>query len=141
MSTETSTDTKVFEAFEKYDFDADEKFKAGAASIIAKEGGGDDVLLKAKLYYYARFVEAIDFDAYQSWKNEDEDAQAKEKEPTTTAMGDTVTIPPKLTFQQVVDMIESGQEVPGIRQIPNKLNEGTPSEAKMTVRRKPWENE
>lgn len=27
----------------------------------------------------------------------------------------------------------------GIKQIPNVLNEGTPSEAKMTARPKPWE--
>lgn len=27
----------------------------------------------------------------------------------------------------------------GIKQIPNVLNQGTPSEAKMTARPKPWE--
>lgn len=36
-------------------------------------------------------------------------------------------------------MIEKGIEIPGIKQIPNKLNEGVPSEAKMTARPKPWE--
>ncbi|ORX54398.1 hypothetical protein DM01DRAFT_1407259 [Hesseltinella vesiculosa] len=126
-----STDTSTFEAFDNYDFDNDDKFKTGAASIIAKEGDGDDVLLKAKLFYYTRFIQAMDADAYQAWK----------KVPSTTELGDTVTIPPKLTFQQVVEMIESGQDVPGIRQIPNKLNQGTPSEARLTARRKPWEQE
>jgi hypothetical protein len=38
-----------------------------------------------------------------------------------------------------VEKIEKGEEIPGIKQIPNKLNDAAPSEAKLSVRPKPWE--
>jgi len=36
-------------------------------------------------------------------------------------------------------MIAKGLPIPGIRQIPNKINEGTPSKPSMKPRPKPWE--
>jgi hypothetical protein len=47
--------------------------------------------------------------------------------------------PRRLTFQEIVEKIEKGEEIPGIKQIPNKLNEAPPSEAKLSARPKPWE--
>lgn len=47
--------------------------------------------------------------------------------------------PRRLTFQEIVEKIEKGEEIPGIKQIPNKLNDAAPSEAKLSVRPKPWE--
>lgn len=47
--------------------------------------------------------------------------------------------PVRLTFQEIVEKIEKGEEIPGIKQIPNKLNEASPSEAKLAARPKPWE--
>ncbi|RUS20799.1 hypothetical protein BC937DRAFT_94365 [Endogone sp. FLAS-F59071] len=45
----------------------------------------------------------------------------------------------KLSFAQLVDMINKGEPIPGIKQIPNKLNEGTPSVPSQPRRQKPWE--
>ena len=43
------------------------------------------------------------------------------------------------SFYEICEMIAKGLPVPGIRQIPNKINEGTPSKPSMKPRPKPWE--
>ncbi|ORZ17054.1 hypothetical protein BCR42DRAFT_413828 [Absidia repens] len=139
----------VFLSFTQYDFDKDERFQAGVSSIMNKqEGDKDEMLEKAKWFYYTKFVEAFDFNEYQKWKTKVETTEETERDQTTTegststtmtANGDQVTVPPKLSFQQIVEMIETGQEIPGIRQIPDKLNEGEPSQPKLKARPKPWE--
>ncbi|KAJ9079221.1 hypothetical protein DSO57_1037694 [Entomophthora muscae] len=45
----------------------------------------------------------------------------------------------KLSFQELVEFIKEGKEIPGIRIIPNKLNIDPPSKPKLTPRPKPWE--
>ncbi|CAO3644279.1 unnamed protein product [Cunninghamella blakesleeana] len=141
------SDTEAFLAFKKYDFDNDEKFKAGLANILKnQEGSKEDILEKAKWFYYTKFVEAFDFEAYKEWKKEEggieeekEKDTKKESVYTTTVDGEKITVPPKFSFQEIVEMIETGKEIPGIRQIPNQLNEGTPSQPKLSARPKPWE--
>ncbi|KAI8332644.1 hypothetical protein BC941DRAFT_474070 [Chlamydoabsidia padenii] len=153
---------KVFLSFTQYDFDNDDRFKAGVSSIMKnQEGSKDEVLEKAKWFYYTKFMEAFDFDDYQQWKKDNMDkeghattkAETAEEEVinnktesieysiTTTVDGERVPVPPKLTFQEITEMIETGQEIPGIRTIPNKLNEGKPSQPQMKTRPKPWEQQ
>ncbi|KAF9584315.1 hypothetical protein BGW38_006889 [Lunasporangiospora selenospora] len=43
------------------------------------------------------------------------------------------------SFQEICELIASGKPIPGIRQIPNELAEGTPSLSAMNPRPKPWE--
>ncbi|CAO3571001.1 unnamed protein product [Mortierella alpina] len=43
------------------------------------------------------------------------------------------------SFQEICELIATGKPIPGIRQIPNNLAEGTPSEAKLAPKLKPWE--
>jgi hypothetical protein len=43
------------------------------------------------------------------------------------------------SFYEICEMIAKNQPIPGIRQIPNKINEGTPSKPSMKPRPKPWE--
>ncbi|KAF8920468.1 hypothetical protein BGZ58_004356 [Dissophora ornata] len=43
------------------------------------------------------------------------------------------------SFQEICELIAAGKPIPGIRQIPNNLAEGTPSEAKLAPKLKPWE--
>ncbi|KAI9272464.1 hypothetical protein BY458DRAFT_508870 [Sporodiniella umbellata] len=121
----------TFEAFEKYDFDNDAQFQSGIASLLNnKQENEEQLLLKAKLFYYSKFFSSIDYDEYCKWKNE-------KKEIDSTVSSEEK--PPRFTFQEIVDMIEKGIEIPGIRHIPTTLNDGTPSEAKMKARPKPWE--
>ncbi|CDH50842.1 hypothetical protein RO3G_04467 [Lichtheimia corymbifera JMRC:FSU:9682] len=150
-STEVSNDTAVYEAFTKYDFDSDQQFQSGMSSILKQADANpetrEQTLERAKWFYYNKFIQAFDFEGYQKWKSQDdtsskEEVQQEQQQPDHSKEKDTKENddkPPKFTFQELVEMIESGKEIPGIRQIPNKLNDGTPSEPKMPVRRKPWE--
>ncbi|KAI7876230.1 hypothetical protein K492DRAFT_151941 [Lichtheimia hyalospora FSU 10163] len=148
-STEATNDSTVYEAFTKYDFDSDQQFQSGMSSILKQADANpetrEQTLERAKWFYYNKFIQAFDFEGYQEWKSKDDTSEKKQveqqseddKEKDSKENNDDK--PPKFTFQELVEMIESGKEIPGIRQIPNKLNEGTPSEPKMPVRRKPWE--
>lgn len=121
----------TFEDFENYDFDSDVKFQSGIASLINnKQENEDQLLLKAKLFYYSKFFTPIEYDKYIKWKDEN---HGLEPNPASTEK------PPRFTFQEIVNMIEKGIEIPGIKHIPNTINEGTPSAAKMKARPKPWE--
>ena len=44
-----------------------------------------------------------------------------------------------MSFDRIVELITTGQPIPGIRQIPNTLNAEGPTESTESVRRKPWE--
>jgi len=43
------------------------------------------------------------------------------------------------TFDEIVELIQSGKPIPGIRQIPDQLNSNTPSTSSVQARKKPWE--
>ncbi|KAI8337427.1 hypothetical protein BC941DRAFT_352604 [Chlamydoabsidia padenii] len=139
ISQQSVSDNQVFLSFEQYDFDGDDRFKAGVSSIMKKqEGDKDEMLEKAKWFYYTKFVQSFNYDHYQQWKT-NKTKSIETSTTTTTADDDQVYVPPRLTFQEIVEMIETGQEIPGIRQIPNKLSKGTPSQPQLKARPKPWE--
>jgi len=45
------------------------------------------------------------------------------------------------SFAHIVELITTGQPIPGIREIPNKLSEEKPSESVQSKRKKPWETQ
>ena len=53
--------------------------------------------------------------------------------------------PYPISFDEIAEMIASGKPIPGIREIPDTLNEAPPTEAKVAklagAGRKPWERE
>ncbi|KAI9361559.1 hypothetical protein BD770DRAFT_317530 [Pilaira anomala] len=125
----------AFEAFDNYDFENDEKFQSGISSLLNnKQENEQELLEKAKLFYYTKFITSFDPVAYRAWKAENQEPVNEQEKHFIEEK------PPRFTFQELVDMIEKGIEIPGIKQIPNVINEGTPSEAKMTARPKPWES-
>ncbi|KAI8148617.1 hypothetical protein BJV82DRAFT_270496 [Fennellomyces sp. T-0311] len=138
----TEADIETFEAFRGYDFDHDDKFQSGMASILKRAqedpSSENEVVERAKWFYYTKFVKSFDLEAFRAWNGSsgNEEKEEKKEEEKKDAKEDA---PRRLTFQELVEMIETGQEIPGIRQIPNKINEGTPSEPKLSARRKPWE--
>ncbi|KAG0281822.1 hypothetical protein BGZ95_009759 [Linnemannia exigua] len=127
-----------------------------------------DAVEKAKYFYYSRFVQDFDYNQYQAWRklksfttttttteqDRQETSQAIGSSGPTTTASETVeqesqsssidAAPaadpsyPK-SFQEICELIASGKPIPGIRQIPNNLAEGTPSEAKLAPKLKPWE--
>ncbi|ODQ53225.1 hypothetical protein SAICODRAFT_7382 [Saitoella complicata NRRL Y-17804] len=42
-------------------------------------------------------------------------------------------------FAEIAELIRSGKEIPGIKQIPDRLTEEQPSESNQGARKKPWE--
>ncbi|KAG0170581.1 hypothetical protein DFQ28_001870 [Apophysomyces sp. BC1034] len=132
----SKTKIEKFEAFSKYDFGTDERFMAGVASLQANA----DMLNRAKWYYYTKFVEAFDYEEYQNWKeNAKPPTDSINEGPKDVESSEDLERPKRFTFEQIVQMIETGQEIPGIKQIPNKLNESAPSKPALTIRPKPWE--
>ncbi|KAG9073087.1 hypothetical protein KI688_000874 [Linnemannia hyalina] len=153
---------QLFQKFQNYNFDADANFQAGLKSIIGNAQNKSaqeqkDAVEKAKYFYYSRFVQSFDYNQYQAWRqlkaatsiNQDEsqgssapsstpivdETIAEESQSSSTAADPTY---PK-SFQEICELIASGKPIPGIRQIPNNLAEGTPSEAKLAPKLKPWE--
>ncbi|KAJ3255240.1 hypothetical protein HK103_006374 [Boothiomyces macroporosus] len=101
---------RIFERFDSYDFDKDERFQKGKASLA-----GD--ILQIKHFYYSKYFEKFDFQEYLDWK--------KPKEQ-------------KLSFQDIMEKIQKGEEIPGIKQIPNTVHE-TSSSSNINPIKKPWE--
>jgi len=49
--------------------------------------------------------------------------------------------PHPATFAEICEMIASGKEIPGIKQIPDVVLEGQGTQASATKRKKPWEKD
>ncbi|KAJ2697507.1 hypothetical protein FB645_005899 [Coemansia sp. IMI 203386] len=122
----TDKEKVQFLSFEAYDFEADDTFQRGLDSIPDKHN--PQVMHRAKLFYYSQAISPVDQERYARWKQA-EDTQ------------DQVFTPPSVPFAEVVRMISQGEQVPGIRQIPDKLNEQTPSISTTTLPPKPWERQ
>ncbi|KAI8820460.1 uncharacterized protein EV422DRAFT_71105 [Fimicolochytrium jonesii] len=166
----SSTSMSDFEAFERYDWDADERFQSGLQSILAKgpsAGNAEADVQKAKTFYYSKFVKPIDLNAYLAWKSMQSNALLRspdfstspaapiaasesghqlEASPTKTHVdsaqgGKPVDGHYPRSFQEICEMIAKGEQVPGIRDIPNKLQEARPSSSTLAPRKKPWETQ
>jgi hypothetical protein len=48
---------------------------------------------------------------------------------------------PKLSYQEIVDLIQSGKPIPGIKEIPDTVLAGQGTSSTQTRRAKPWEKE
>ncbi|KAJ2003709.1 hypothetical protein GGI04_002872 [Coemansia thaxteri] len=134
---DSSDDTAAFQAFETYDFAQDAVFQAGLLSI-PNHKEDDRVLEQAKAFYYSRMVSPIDYAKYQAWKQAGSHVTEKHA-------SDPPSLPPdapySASFAEVVGMIMRGETVPGIREIPDKLNDCQPSTSSSTAPRKPWEEQ
>ncbi|KAJ1901900.1 hypothetical protein LPJ66_000409 [Kickxella alabastrina] len=131
----TQAEQTAFKQFDAYDFNGDSQFQSGLATI--PNSSDSLVIEKAKLFYYSRAVSALDHKRYFAWKakstdnaasvNDDDEANSSSKHP------------PSIPFAEVVGMITRGEEVPGIRQIADKLNHQIPSQSTTKAPPKPWE--
>ncbi|KAF9175287.1 hypothetical protein BGX21_011412 [Mortierella sp. AD011] len=159
-----SQQEQVFEKFEAYDFENDATFQTGLKSIVSNnktksEKEQHDAIQNAKFFYFARFVQPFDYNQYKAWHAKKSTTSTSagsaktvngpQSDVTTTEESQSSPSPdssapaadpsyPK-SFQEICDLIAAGRPIPGIRQIPNNLAEGTPSEAKLAPKLKPWE--
>ena len=107
---------------------------------------------------------SLDFDAYRLWHSSQlEDTSLGQGESSTTTHmpsedhaspltslknsgGSTETtpeaqLPYPMTFSHIVELITTGQAVPGIKDIPDTVHQGMASESFKVQRKKPWEKD
>ncbi|KAG0202729.1 hypothetical protein BGX28_004863 [Mortierella sp. GBA30] len=153
---------QIFQQFENYDFEDDATFQNGLKSIVNNNQTKSEEEQQEAIRN-ANFVQNFDYNEYQAWRahklaesasgSSVEGVVRKEDKhdipspsdkadnlPSSGSTAVTGSDPsyPK-SFQEICELIASGKPIPGIRQIPNSLAEGTPSEAKMAPKPKPWE--
>lgn len=159
------TDSTVFERLENHPWDADAEFQHGLQSILSSGSSPEqrkNLTLRAKCFYYARKIgTSIDPTAYRDWRerrvtasdslangniavsdtqaapsNDDRNTAMRHE---TSGTGDEPPAPYPNTFSQIVELISTGQPIPGIKEIPETVLEGQASQAVAGKRRKPWE--
>lgn len=80
--------------------------------------------IQAKTFYFCQQTgNILNIEDYEEWKKTRETA-----EPEYSS-----------NYQELVELILAGKEIPGIKQIPDTVLEGETTEHKAEVRKKPWE--
>ncbi|KAJ3391755.1 hypothetical protein HDU92_008899 [Lobulomyces angularis] len=112
-----------------------------------------DFILKAKGFYFSKFVQKnFNFEEYEKFKNLSENkhkevTSLRHKENENSLLNKKSAIEKEnkgeenvpLSFQQIADMLANGETIPGIKQIPNVVNEAEPSNSVLKQHKKPWE--
>ena len=121
--------------------------------------------LRARCFYYAQKTSLpVDFAAYQDWRTHRRaqepspdkiDRGSHRKNGADEAKGENgadlsrhvmrrsdeqqPSAPYPTTFGRIVELIGSGQPIPGIKDVPDTVLQGQASQASAERRRKPWE--
>ncbi|KAF0466791.1 hypothetical protein F8M41_026082 [Gigaspora margarita] len=137
---------QVFIKFEQYDFDKDQEFQAGLPSILASyqdksQEELDKLQEKAKWFYFSKVVQKFDYNEYLAWKSDKSSVFELSNNQNTSRQDVKTDDAPQYsrTFQQLAEMIRTNQPIPGIKNIPDEINRGTPSTSIIKPRPKPWE--
>ncbi|OAL44788.1 hypothetical protein IQ07DRAFT_521441 [Pyrenochaeta sp. DS3sAY3a] len=159
----------VYEALERYSWDDDVEFQSGLSAILGSNSTPEqaaELALRARCFYYARkFNTNIDFDSYKAYRNSrnrppptppttnggsvaadqgllaNSDASSAGGIMPTPADPNEPPAPYPTSFAQIVELITSGQPVPGIKDIPTTILTGQGTEAVKAKRKKPWEKD
>ncbi|KAL3470405.1 hypothetical protein BJX99DRAFT_50697 [Aspergillus californicus] len=167
------TETHIFERLSAYPFALNREFAQGLAIIFGHPEtppseeeicSNDDLVLKAKCYYFAReekIASPVNVTAYKAWldkrsipdyltgrppvtnpggaKLPTTSLQVSSKKQHSSPVSQEPAYP--TSFAHIVDLITTGQPIPGIQNIPDTLliNQGAPSV--IPSRRKPWEKD
>jgi hypothetical protein len=152
----------VYEALEKYPWADDQEFQAGLVAILGSNSTPEqatELTLRARCFYYARKCNVnIDFDGYKAFRDsrptEPVQPPNGSKTPVASQCDETPAAAPALTssqseqeapyptsFAHIVELISTGQPIPGIKEIPNTVLTGQGTQPAKPKRRKPWEKE
>ncbi|KAJ5698264.1 hypothetical protein N7462_000269 [Penicillium macrosclerotiorum] len=123
----------------------------------------DDLVIQAKCFFYSRkenLSPPIDFTAYKAWLTALKPPEASGLDPAgtlsqpsdkayadETAMASSTEAPPlsepayPSSFAHIVELITTGQPIPGIQEIPNTVLTGHDISSEKPRRRKPWEKD
>ncbi|KAJ5134095.1 hypothetical protein N7448_000884 [Penicillium atrosanguineum] len=158
-----------FEKLYSYSFHTDSEFANGLAIILGHPGTPatqeemnreDDLVIQAKCFFFSRkenLNPPIDFAAYKSWSlarstgeqiaTPDSSLRPGELESSVEVhVPDTETeTPPEpaypSSFAHIVELITTGQPIPGIEQIPDTVLTGHDTASEKPRRLKPWERD
>lgn len=110
----------VFETYLDQINGQDDGMKEIITEIPAEEK--ERLTMQAKTFYFcSKTGEILNIEDYKEWKD---------KEPEYSS-----------NYQELVQLILQGKEVPGIKQIPDTVLEGETTEHVVKERKKPWEME
>ncbi|KAF2491302.1 hypothetical protein BU16DRAFT_542441 [Lophium mytilinum] len=157
LSTPGNT-SDVYASVDSYPWDDDQEFQAGLSAILGSNSSPEQAIeleLRARCFYYSRkFNTIIDFDTYKAHRATNPTIENGVIPPTTAA---PVVLEPPTTpsttsaapepapyptsFAHIVDLITTGQPIPGIKEIPNTILEGQGTSAAQPRRKKPWEKD
>ncbi|CAI7640094.1 unnamed protein product [Penicillium bialowiezense] len=159
-----ASDTQLFERLQSYPFSADPEFANGLAIILghpetpaseAEMTRDDDLVLQAKCFFFSRKEQlspAIDFAAFKSWlagtaqvpeTTETTQAETESSKPIPADAGNGTATEPVYpsSFAHIVELITTGQPIPGIQEIPDTVLTGHDIASEKPRRRKPWEKD
>ncbi|KAF2268959.1 hypothetical protein CC78DRAFT_558104 [Lojkania enalia] len=152
----------VYEALESYNWDDDVEFQAGLSAILGSNSTPEqaaELTLRARCFYYARKYNVnIDFDGYKAYRD------SRSQQPLAPNGIQTPSVPlnseasggilptPSLnsseppapypsSFAHIVELVTTGQPIPGIKEIPNTILTGQGTQAVKPKRKKPWEKD
>ena len=152
----SSSEDEVLRQIDAYDWLSDVEFQRGLQSILSSDPAPeqrDHLVCRAKCFYFSR-KRGIKLDpaSYCRWVDQKNDAQMEPGSQLldeSTSHGDAVqrgsavsedaSAPYPTTFNQIVELISTGQPVPGVKDIPDTILEGQASKPVAHKRPKPWE--
>ncbi|GKZ51731.1 hypothetical protein AbraIFM66951_006954 [Aspergillus brasiliensis] len=162
------SEIELLERLSSYPFSTDREFAVGLSIILghpetpASEeeiNRNDDLTLQAKCFYFSstgadlchhalfvsrkeKLTPPVDFTTYKAWL----ESASKSKSADVSSPGSTVNISKSQeeptypsSFAHIVELITTGQPIPGIQQIPDTILTGHDTPSEKPERRKPWE--
>ncbi|MCJ1450282.1 hypothetical protein MMC28_000612 [Mycoblastus sanguinarius] len=169
-STQGPTES-MLQQLEHYPWASDPEFQSGLQAILGSNASPEQeehLTLRARCFYFSRKNNIpIDFNAYQTWRSQHisssltNGASSQNPEPTLPSLNRAAssstpsppheisptssnTEPPApypTSFSQIVELITSGQPIPGIKEVPDTVLEGQASQPTTAKRKKPWEKD
>ncbi|XP_078144515.1 uncharacterized protein LOC144542323 [Centroberyx gerrardi] len=147
----------VFVRFDSYSFESDKRFQSGLVSLEESSISRDHKkVLEMKLFFYNRFVEPIDSTGYKQWRlgssrltstdrsteqldqqtlsGSDSGISENNSEETSTDTGAA-----QLSFEEVMRLVQAGEEVPGVIKLDIQPSNQNPTPSQMGRMLKPWE--
>ena len=91
----------------------------------------------------------VDFDGYRTWRSQHAKLPIKadpsditivqSAQVSSQSSDQSSAAPYPTSFAQIVDLIKSGRDVPGIKEIPDTVLAGQGTTSSVAKRKKPWE--
>ncbi|KGO36643.1 hypothetical protein PEX1_026200 [Penicillium expansum] len=159
------SEAQVFERLQSYSFTSDPEFANGLSIILGhpntpatevEMNRDDDLVLQAKCFFFSRkenLTPAIDFAAFKSWLagratepqglNNTALQISEASDPGTSGPESSTNPEPAYpsSFAHIVELITTGQPIPGIQDIPDTVLSGHDISSEKPRRRKPWEKD